>query len=300
MHPEPHQERWQPLRGGLINIFKFQDEVFRYENGRLLLRGDNGSGKSRVLALQLPFLLDGEISPFRVEPDRDPAKRMEWHLLMDRHDRRTGYTWIEFSRLDDGRPTYLTLGCGMEAQKGGGAPKRWFFVSHERVETLRLVQNEVPLGRRRLIAEFDEHDLGAVYDKTTDYRNAVDDTLFKLGNRYAPLIDLLIQLRQPQLMRDMKEDVLSNALSEALPPISEVLIQNVSEAFQGLDSDRQHYREHQDMLDSVESFREGYRQYLAVSARRLCEVVRLGNSHYERAAKELKQVTQNIEENRSR
>ena len=93
----PLRERWQPVRGGLINLFKYEDQIFRYENGRLLLRGDNGSGKSRVLALQLPFLLDGEISPYRVEPDRDPAKRMEWHLLMDRHERRTGYTWIELA-----------------------------------------------------------------------------------------------------------------------------------------------------------------------------------------------------------
>ena len=59
----------------LINLFKYEDQVFYYENGRLLLRGDNGSGKSRVLALQLPFLLDGEISPYRVEPDRDPDYR---------------------------------------------------------------------------------------------------------------------------------------------------------------------------------------------------------------------------------
>ncbi len=128
------RERWQPVRGGLINLFKYEDQIFRYENGRLLLRGDNGSGKSRVLALQLPFLLDGEISPYRVEPDRDPAKRMEWHLLMDRHERRTGYTWIEFGRRDgDGVSHFLTLGCGLDARKGGGAPDRWFFITSRRI-----------------------------------------------------------------------------------------------------------------------------------------------------------------------
>ena len=36
--------------------------------------GNNGTGKSRVLALQLPFLFDGEISSRRVEPDGDPAR----------------------------------------------------------------------------------------------------------------------------------------------------------------------------------------------------------------------------------
>ena len=62
-------DRWQPLRSGVLNLYRYDYEEFHYEDGRLLLRGNNGSGKSRVLALQLPFLLDGEVSPARVEPD---------------------------------------------------------------------------------------------------------------------------------------------------------------------------------------------------------------------------------------
>src|ERR1041385_9502173 len=78
--PNARRTRWQPMRGGLLNIYRYDYQEFRYEDGRLLLRGNNGTGKSRVLALQLPFLLDGEIIPQRVEPDQDPAKRMEWNL----------------------------------------------------------------------------------------------------------------------------------------------------------------------------------------------------------------------------
>ena len=293
------KERWQPVRGGLINLFKYEDQVFRYENGRLLLRGDNGSGKSRVLALQLPFLLDGEISPYRVEPDRDPAKRMEWHLLMDRHERRTGYTWIEFGRRDkDGHPHFLTLGCGLDARKGGGAPDRWFFITPRRIgHDLSLLQNRVPLGRRQLAAVFAESGDGTLIERAGEYRIAVDDALFKLGGRYQPLIDLLIQLRQPQLMRDMKENVLSNALSEALPPVPEPLINEVAESFQGLDTDRQRTEDHRQMLDSVESFREGYGQYLSVAIRRLCEVVRIGHSQFEHANREMRRIDGRIAEN---
>src|SRR5256712_9111713 len=117
--PEPRRERWQPLRSGFVNLYRYDEEEFHYENGRLLLRGNNGTGKSRVLALQLPFLLDGEIAPHRVEPDRDPAKRMEWNLLMNRHSDRLGYTWIEFGRrLQDGSERFLTLGCGLRAVHG--------------------------------------------------------------------------------------------------------------------------------------------------------------------------------------
>ncbi len=92
--PKPARDRWQPLRSGVLNIFKFDEEEFLFEDGRLLLRGNNGAGKSRVLALQLPFLLDGEMVSHRVEPDADPAKRMEWNLLIGKHENRLGYTWI--------------------------------------------------------------------------------------------------------------------------------------------------------------------------------------------------------------
>ena len=80
--PAPERERWQPLRLGLIDLFYYDQEELAFRDGRLLLRGNNGTGKSKVLALTLPFLLDGDLSAYRVEPDADPSKRMEWNLLL--------------------------------------------------------------------------------------------------------------------------------------------------------------------------------------------------------------------------
>src|SRR5438874_3924682 len=115
--PQAASARWQPLRSGLVNLYRYDDQEFHFHCGRLLLRGNNGTGKSRVLALQLPFLLDGEIIPQRVEPDQDPAKRMEWNLLLGgKHDDRLGYTWIEFGRITEaGDAEYKTLGCALRA-----------------------------------------------------------------------------------------------------------------------------------------------------------------------------------------
>ncbi|QDV68037.1 hypothetical protein Poly24_17430 [Rosistilla carotiformis] len=81
--PIPIRERWQPLRAGLQNLFLFEDERFPFADGRLLLRGSNGTGKSRVLAMTLPLLLDGSLKPTRVEPDRDPTRQVVWNVLMD-------------------------------------------------------------------------------------------------------------------------------------------------------------------------------------------------------------------------
>ena len=70
------------MRAGLVDMFYYDAEEFWFHDGRLLLRGNNGTGKSKVLALTLPFLLDGELAPHRVEPDGDRQKKMEWNLLL--------------------------------------------------------------------------------------------------------------------------------------------------------------------------------------------------------------------------
>jgi hypothetical protein len=110
------QARWQPLRIGLVELFHYDSEEFWFRDGHLLLRGNNGTGKSKVLSLTLPFLFDASIKSSRIEPDGDPTKKMAWNLLLGKHERRVGYAWIEFGRIgDDGQPRYLTLGCGLSA-----------------------------------------------------------------------------------------------------------------------------------------------------------------------------------------
>ncbi|MFD0854273.1 TIGR02680 family protein, partial [Actinomadura adrarensis] len=235
--PRPLSERWKPLRAGLVDMFYYDVEEFRFHDGRLLLRGNNGTGKSKVLALTLPFLLDGELAPHRVEPDGDRQKRMEWNLLLGGkhpHPERLGYTWLEFGRrAADGTEEFLTLGCGLKAVRDRGIVRHWFFVTTGRVGTdLALVSSTgVPLTRDRLRDAVEErntvHD--RVHDRASDYRRAVDEALFGLGeHRYAALVNLLIQLRQPQLSKKPDERLLSRALTEALPPLSPALIGTVA------------------------------------------------------------------------
>ncbi len=42
--PTPALERWQPLRLGLADLFYYDEEEFAFRDGRLLLRGNNGTG----------------------------------------------------------------------------------------------------------------------------------------------------------------------------------------------------------------------------------------------------------------
>ena len=48
--PVPALSRWQPLRLGLVELFHYDSEEFWFRDGHLLLKGNNGTGKSKVLS----------------------------------------------------------------------------------------------------------------------------------------------------------------------------------------------------------------------------------------------------------
>jgi uncharacterized protein (TIGR02680 family) len=288
--PEPRLERWQPLRCGLLNVFRYDEEEFWFEQGRLLLRGNNGTGKSRVLALTLPFLLDGEVAPYRLEPDRDPAKRVEWNLLMGRHADRLGYTWVEMGRRDGDTARFMTLGCGLHAVEGRGLAGKWFFLTPQRIGRDLLLRTPAgaPLGRERL-GEAVAAGGGRLIHTAESYRAAVDEALFGLGEqRYGALVDLLIQLRQPQLSRQLDEERLSEALSEALPPVSQAILADVAEAFRSLEEDRRLLRGFEEARKGVERFLEEYRRYARIAARRRADGVRARHAQCEATMRRLR------------
>jgi len=130
--PTPGRARWQPLRLGLVELFHYDSEEFWFRDGHLLLRGNNGTGKSKVLSLTLPFLFDAQLKSSRIEPDGDPGKKMAWNLLLGRHDRRMGYAWIEFGRVSGERGRRVrhaglrALGCrgrGLRSTAGSSCSK---------------------------------------------------------------------------------------------------------------------------------------------------------------------------------
>ena len=291
--PVPQHERWQPLRSGLLNLYRYDREEFWYEDGHLLLRGNNGTGKSRVLALQLPFLLDGEVSPHRMEPDGDPAKRADWNLLMGRYPDRLGYTWLEFGRLasedEEPGPRYLTLGCGLSAVEGRGLVGKWFFLTDRRVGVDLHLEGKAheALVRPRLVEALG--DRGQVFTTAQEYRNAVDRSLFQLGRaRYEALVNLLIQLRQPQLSRKLDEGQLSSALSEALPPLAPSVLADVAESFRTLESERDAIEALAVAGRGVDAFLGGYRRYTEIATRRRAEAVRTRHSAYKTTQRSLR------------
>lgn len=291
--PEPVLPRWQPLRIGLVEMFFYDSEEFWFRDGHLLLRGNNGTGKSKVLSLTLPFLFDASLRSERIEPDGDRGKRMEWNLLMGgaAGERRTGYTWIEFGRRDEyGIAQFLTLGCGLRAVAGKPV-EPWYFLSTQRIgQSLWLTTPErTVLSRDRLETAIGGR--GTVFENAQSYRRAVDERLFRLGEaRYAALIDTLIQLRQPQLSKQPDEKRLSNALSEALPPLDRGLLEDVAESFNRLDDLKRELEELDAMFKAVSAFEKRYRLYAQVAARRRAAVLRRSLARFDEASHEVNQA----------
>jgi len=296
--PRAGRHRWQPVRAGLVDMFLYDHEEFWFRDGHLLLRGNNGTGKSKVLALMLPFLFDGELAAARVEPDGDPAKRMEWNLLMGgRYDERLGYTWLEFGRVaEEGQATYVTIGCGIKAAQGRGIASRWFFLASGRpgVDFWLVAERGAVLTRERLIETLDGR--GRVLDTADEYRRAVDERLFHLGpDRYAGLVNLLIQLRQPQLSKRPDEEKLSRALSQALRPVDQAILADIAQAFRDLEQQRDELRNIEETRAQVEAFLVSYRVYASVAARRLSQHVRSTHGAFQETQRGMAAARQKLE-----
>src|SRR3954454_23258422 len=93
----PH--RWRLSRAGFVNVWHYYENTFDISGGRLVLRGTNGSGKSRALEMLLPFLLDAD----RRNMGTGSSVRMEDLMSAGAGDQgnRLGYMWLELCREPD-------------------------------------------------------------------------------------------------------------------------------------------------------------------------------------------------------
>jgi uncharacterized protein (TIGR02680 family) len=267
--------RWKPTRAGIFNVWEYDDQTFEFGDGRLALRGRNGSGKSNALALLFPFILDGVMSAARMDPMGGGRSMKSLLLGRDdddrtgryRHDSGTGYVWMEFGRGDG----HTTIGVGAAATQHRDA-EPWFFVTPQRVgHDLALAENDTPLGRRQLEERIID---GAVYRKADEFRAAVDRRLLGLGDiRYRRLVDLLLTLRRPHLAGKLDTDHLSETLSAGLGELDPALIDDVAHSFDDLDAMQDELEGLGASLAAVDRFLPTYREHLVSVGRQSAKAV---------------------------
>lgn len=233
--------RWLMNRLGFVNFWLYDVEEFPFRNGRLLLRGANGAGKSITTQSFIPFILDGNHRPERLDSFGTKDRKMDFYLLGDGdRDESTGYLYLEFKKPD--MEHYCTLVIGMRAQKNKGI-SFWGFClcDGRRIGSNLCLYREA--GSQRLPLSKQEaknalNDPGNWADSTTEYKKLVNDRIFQFPDidQYEQFITLLIQIRAPKLSKDFKPSLVQDILNASLQPLSDNDLQAMVDAMEKMDS----------------------------------------------------------------
>ncbi|KMK75374.1 hypothetical protein AB990_17250 [Alkalihalobacillus pseudalcaliphilus] len=267
-------------RAGLLNFWYYDEEQFDFSDGKLLLRGSNGSGKSVTMQSFLPVLLDGKKSPDRLDPFGSKARRMEDYLLGEKEvvdrDERTGYLYIEYKKGNTDH--YITTGIGLQAKRNKPM-KFWGFVitDNRRIgEGIELFKYEnssdekqkIPRSRVELETVIGEG--GYIVQTQKEYMALVNKYIFGFDTleAYEDLIKLLIQLRSPKLSKDFRPTVIYEILEAALPPLTEDDLRHLSDTIEQMDETRQQIEQLEREWHAIQSLNRAYDTY---NQRRLAE-----------------------------
>lgn len=260
--------KWMINRIGLINFWYYDDEEFEFSDGRLLLRGANGSGKSVTMQSFIPLLLDGNRTAKRLDPFGTNSRKIENYLLMDGdgRDENTGYLYMEFVKPET--LSYLTVGIGLRARRGKPVEFWGFSITDgKRVgRDFFLYKNtgvKIPLTKRELKNRLLETGTGEFCERAADYKNMVNKYIFGFEDpaEYEQLIDLLVQLRSPKLSKDYKPTVLYEIMEESLKPLSDEDLRPMSEAIENMDNIEAAIASLKSAYESAKRLRAFYERY---------------------------------------
>ncbi|QNA72231.1 TIGR02680 family protein [Streptomyces sp. So13.3] len=265
--------RFRLHRAGIRNVWQYDEQEFAFGDGRLLLRGKNGAGKSKALEMLLPYLLDGDARA--LDATGTGRTTLVW-LMLDGFEQtnRLGYLWVEFRMAAaDGRDRYLTIGAAVRASKSTKRAVPAFFVTPLRVgEDLHLVEAGKPLPVDKL-----KESIGAanVTERAVEHRARVARELFGItdSTRFRNLTQLLHRLRRPTVGDRIESGGLVSLLSETLPGLDEEVVEKVARNLHDLDAVRDELGRLERTDAALGAFLTGYRGYLTGVLRRASAAV---------------------------
>ncbi|GAB3205404.1 TIGR02680 family protein [Marinactinospora thermotolerans] len=257
------RERWRLHRGGVVNIWQYAEEEFDLSGGRVILKGTNGSGKSRTLELLLPLCLDGDLRNMGCKGfDTVSMSR----LMLDDYTAgrsRVGYAWIELRRVRaDGTEEFLTCGIGVKASASSRqVSDSWRFITPARVnKDFALMEQQTPISQSRLREHIGE---SAVVAGQEAFQERVAAAVYGItgGNRYTDLLHLQRTLRNPDIGLKVLQGQLEQLLSDALPPIDPDVIARTAAGLDNLEGVRRNVARLRRADAALQEFLTGYRAY---------------------------------------
>ena len=258
--------KWQINKVGLLDFWYYDEEEFDFLDGRMLLRGANGSGKSVTMQSFIPLLLDGNMRPERLDPFGSRARKMENYLLEegDEREERTGYLYMELKRMES--EEYMTLGIGIRARKNKKLEAWYFCITDGRrigkdLFLYKDVENKITCSKGEL--KYRIGDGGKVMETQGEYAQCVNRLLFgfETQEEYKELLEILIQLRTPKLSKDFKPTVINEILSSSLQTLSEDDLRPMSEAIENMDSLKTNLDTLNESIRAARQIERVYEQY---------------------------------------
>lgn len=233
--------RWKMSRMGFVNFWLYDEEIFEFEDGKLLLRGQNGSGKSITTQSFIPFILDGDRTPSRLDPFGSNDRKMEYYFLGEEgRDESTGYLFLEFKK--EGTEQYRTIGIGQKARRGTSMTF-WGFVLMDgrRIGYDLNLYKEV--GSTKI--PYSKQDLKKLLgpdvpftDVQGEYKAMVNKHIFGFRRieQYEQFISLLVKVRAPKLSKEFKPTKVYEILNESLQTLTDEELRAMVDAMEKMDA----------------------------------------------------------------
>lgn len=304
--PEPTLTRWQPLRVGIVNLWEYDNAEFWFADGRMVLRGGNGAGKTKVLELTTLMLMRGEVAPSILDPFGSQHRTMRYNLLpsgeaddpREPTDSGLGYAWVEFGRRDtDDSCHYFVCGLGASAKRGTGTASvhTWQFITELRPGSqLKLVTGGYPIEEKEL------KKLPGVWvrNNAAQYRERLARELFGLDpESYDNLTELLKSLRKPKLGERLNPTTLAETLRDSLPPLAGHEVNQLADGWEHLEILRRAVEQTEEAAAAVAAFvRTGWRPWVRATVRRRADALAEATTALDNTTRTKRQAEQTLAE----
>lgn len=265
-------ERWIMNRLGFVNFWVYDTEEFPFRNGKLLLRGLNGSGKSITTQSCIPYILDGDRTPSRLDPFGTKDRKMEYYLLGDSDsgkEESTGYIYLEFKKPKSGQ--YRTVGIGLHARKGMKMNTWGFCILDGRRVGFEIMlyreagTEKIPLDAKSLREQLGDKNLFT--EKPTEYKTIVAKHIFDIDSEsiadFEQLTNILIKTRSSKLAskENLKPEQLYAILNESLQTLSDDELQPMVDAMNKIEEIHHKVDEMNNVLREVKFVTAEYDRY---------------------------------------
>ena len=253
-------------RIGFVNFWLYDEEDFEFLDGKLLLRGQNGSGKSITTQSFIPFILDGDRTPSRLDPFGSSDRKMDYYFLgEDGKEESTGYLFLEFRK--EKQETYRTICIGQRARRGKPMDF-WGFVllDGRRIGfDLKLYKEvgstRIPLDKREMKQKLGENNLFT--DSPSEYKKYVNQQIFGFGklDQYEQFIRLLVKVRAPKLSKEFKPTKVYEILNDSLQTLTDEDLRPMVDAMEKMDEIQESLDRLNRAFSDVKIIRTEYTRY---------------------------------------